>query len=62
MVKFHLSMGGYSVEVDGKQIGSIDREGFFTDPVIGPKDFIRVSANDLRIIANRAEEFMRRRY
>jgi len=56
MVRFPMTAGGVDVYVNGKKLGCIDKEGFFTDPVIGPKEFVKVSGWELRTIANKVDE------
>lgn len=58
MVEFRSTMGGYEVRVDGQLFGHIDKDGFFTDPTV-VKDFMRVSSNDLRKIADKTDEYKR---
>lgn len=62
MIRFNLTMGGLEVFVvngpdDERQVGGIDRTGFFSDPVVGPQQFVRLSPEDLRHIADRTVEF-----
>jgi len=54
-----LTVKGFDVEVNGVQIGCIDSKGFFTDPVVGAHNFIRVNPIDLRAIADKVEEVVR---
>lgn len=55
MVTFEQTMSGYSVYVDNKLFGWIDKERrFFTDPTV-IKEFIQLSPSDLREIADKAE-------
>lgn len=58
MVRFPLTMGGHEVLVDGKKMGYIESRGFFTDPTV-VREFTEVSPDDLRAIADKAEEIMR---
>lgn len=60
MIQFNLTAGGLEVikHEEGRElpIGGIDRTGFYTDSVVGPKAFTRLTPVELRIIADRAEE------
>ena len=56
MVEFRHTMGGYEVRVDGNPFGHIVKNGFFTDPTV-VKNFMRVSSDDLRKIADKAEDY-----
>lgn len=58
MVRFSLTMGGHEVLVGGKKIGYIESRGFFTDPTV-IREFMEVSPDDLRAIADKAEEITR---
>jgi hypothetical protein len=56
VVNFTLTAGGYSVTVGGEHFGWISKErGFFTDPTV-VKKFLEVSSDDLRRIAEKADE------
>ena len=56
MLTFERTAGGYKVLVNNKHFGWIDKDdGFFSDSTV-IKEFIPVSANDLRQIADKAEE------
>ena len=63
MITFEQTMGGFRVESqDGPdkpkiQVGYIDKEGFFTSPA-DITGFVRLSPDQLRIIANEASEFI----
>ena len=64
MVNFSRTMGGLEVIVvpvssAAVTVGHIDKEGFHTSPARLDCCFVRISADDLRTIANRAEEFIR---
>lgn len=56
MVSFEVTSGGYKVVVGGKTFGNISKErGFFTGPAVA-EEFLEVSSDDLRLIADAAEE------
>jgi hypothetical protein len=56
MVYFRETMGGLEVQVNGKVLGNIGRNGiFFTDPV-HLRNHVEVSATDMRKIANKIDE------
>jgi len=55
MVTFELTVGGHSVKVNDKPFGFISGEhGFFTDPTV-VREFLEVSASDLRRIAEEVD-------
>jgi len=56
VVTFDETMGGLAVMVNGKPFGHISKEhGFFTDSTV-IREFIKVSASELREIAKKSEE------
>jgi hypothetical protein len=60
MVNFPPSMGSYEVLVNNKRFGWItDKRGFFTDSMT-VKQFMEVSSSDLRLIADFADEVIKR--
>ena len=60
MVTFPETMGGCKVTIDGKLLGHISKEhGFFTGSTT-IEDFIKVSPEELREIADKVEEIRKR--
>ena len=60
MVEFKQSAGGFAVWVNEKPLGHIGEQGFFTSRAT-ILEYIEVSSDDLRMIADIAEGFMRRK-
>jgi hypothetical protein len=59
MLYFKSGMGSLEVQVDNRTLGYIDKGGFFTGPT-HIRDHMKVSPADLRRIADKAEESIRR--
>ena len=55
MLSIEMTMGGYSVTINGQPFGYIDKDGFFLD--IRSRDkFLRISNLDLMTLAKEVPE------